>query len=53
MTFIADVFPILQTLKNEVGYMSERSHFRGALERQDGKQVQTLLQSERQQRCHI
>ena len=53
MTLIADLFPILQTRKIEVGYMSEKSRFRGVFYRQDGKQVQKLLQSERQHRCHI
>ena len=53
MTLIADLFPILQTRKIEVGYMSEKSRFRGVFYRQDDKQVQKLLQSERQHRCHI
>ena len=53
MTVIADVFRILQTPKNVVRYMSEKSRFRGTFDRQDGKQVQTLLYSERQRRDYI
>ena len=43
---IADVFPILETPKNVVRYMSEKSRFRGPFEREHGKRAQTLLQSE-------
>ena len=53
MTLIGDVFPILQTRKSVVGYISEKSRFGGPFDRQDGKRVQRLLQSERQDRYHI
>ena len=46
MTLIADVFPILETPKNVVRYMSEKSRFRGTFEREHGKRAKTLLQSE-------
>ena len=46
MTLIADVFPKLRTPKNVVRYMSKKSRFRGPVDRQHGKQAQTLLQSE-------
>ena len=48
MKLIADVFPILTALKNMVRKMSKKLCFRGPLERQHGKQVETLLYSERQ-----
>ena len=50
MTLIADLFPQLRTPKNVVRYMSKRSPFKGPFEKQHGKRVQTLLQSERDQR---
>ena len=53
MTNLADVFPILQTPKNVVRHMSEKSVFRGQVDRQRGKPTQTLLQYERQHRFHI
>ena len=53
MILIADVFPILETPKNVVGYRPEKSRLRGLFDKQDGKRVQTLLQSERQHRYHI
>ena len=53
MTFIADLFPKLCTPKNVVRYMSKKSRFKGPFDRQQGKRVQTLLQSERQHRYHI
>ena len=46
MTLIADLFPKLRTPKNVVRYMSKKSSFKGPFERQPGKRVQTLLQSE-------
>ena len=53
MTLIPDLFPKLCTPKNVVRYMSKKSHFKAPFDRQDGKRVQTLLQSERQNRYHI
>ena len=53
MTLIADLFPKLGTPKNVVRYMSKKSRFKGAFDRQHGKQVQTLLRSARQHRYHI
>ena len=53
MTLIADLFPKLRTPENVVRYMSKKSRFKGSFDRQHGKQVQTLLQSERQHRYHI
>ena len=52
MTLIADLFPKLRTPENVVRYMSKKSRFKGSFDRQHfhGKQVQTLLQSERQHR---
>ena len=40
MTLIADVFPILQTLKKVVRSMSKKSRFRGSFEKQDEKRAQ-------------
>ena len=53
MTIIADVFPTLRTPKNVVRSMSKNFRFRGLLEKQHGKRVQTLLKSERQQLYHL
>ena len=53
MTLIADLFPKLRTAKNVVRYMSTKSRFKGCFDRQHGKRVQTLLQSEPQHRYHI
>ena len=53
MTIIADVFPTLRTPKNVVRSMSKNFFFRGLLEKQHGKRVQTLLKSERQQLYHL
>ena len=53
MTLIADLFPVLRTSKNVVTYMSKKSRFKGHFDRQHGKRVQTLLQSEPQHRYHI
>ena len=53
MTLIADLFPKLCTPKNVVRYMSKKSRFKGPFDRQQGKRVQTLLQSQRQHRYHI
>ena len=53
MTFIADLFAKLRTPKDVVRYLSKKSRFKGTFDRQHGKRVQTLLQSEPQQRYHI
>ena len=53
MTLIAYVFPKLQTPKNVVRQMSQRSRLRGPLHRQHGKQAETLIQSQRQHLYHI
>ena len=53
MTLIADLFLKLRTPENVVRYMSKKSRFKGPFDRQHGKRVQTLLQSERQHGYHI
>ena len=53
MTLTADLFLKLRTAENVVRYMSKKSRFKGSCDRQHGKEVQTLLQSERQHRDHI
>ena len=53
MTLIAYLFPKLRTPKNVVRYMSKKSCFKGPCDRQHGKRVQTLLQSEGEHRYHI
>ena len=53
MTLIADLFSKLRTPKNLVRYVSKKSRFKGLFDRQHGKRVQTLLQSEPQHRYHI
>ena len=53
MSLIADLFPKLRTPKNVLRYMSKKSGFKGPFDRQHGKRVQTLLQSEPQHRHHI
>ena len=53
MTLIADLFAKLRTPKNVVRYLSKKSRFKGPFDRQHGKRVQTLLQSEPQHRYHI
>ena len=53
MTLIADLFPKLRTPKNVVRYMSKKSCFKRPFDRQHGKRIQTLLQSERERRYHI
>ena len=53
MTLIADLFPKLRTPKNVVRYMSKKSRFKGPFDRQHGKRVQRLLQSDPQHRYHI
>ena len=53
MTLIADFFPKPHTPENVARYMSNKSRFKGAFDRQHGKRVQTMLRSERQNRYHI
>ena len=53
MTFIADLFAKLRTPKNVDGYLSKKSRFKGPFDRQHGKRVQKLLQSESQHRYLI
>ena len=53
MTFIADLFAKLRTPKNVVRYLSKKSRFKGLFDRQYGKSVQILLQSESQIKYHI
>ena len=53
MTLTADLFPKSRTPENVVRYMSKKSRFKGSFDRQHGKRVQTLLQSEQQHGSHI
>ena len=53
MTLIDYLFPKLCTPKNVVRYMSKKSRFKGAFDRQHDKRDLTLLRSERQHRYHI
>ena len=53
MTVIADFFQKQRTPENVARYMSNKSCFKGAFDRQHGKRVQTMLRSERQNRYHI
>ena len=53
MTLIADVFPEVLAPKNMVRSMSKKPFLRGFLDRQQGKWVKTLLQSERQRLYNI
>ena len=53
MTLIADLFPKSRTPENVIRYMSKKSRFKGPFDRQHGKRVQTLLQSEREHLYHI
>ena len=46
MTLIADVFREIAGPKNMVRQMSKKPYFRGSLDREHGKWVETLLQSE-------
>ena len=46
MTLVADVFPEVPGPKNMLREMSKKPCFRGHLDRQEGKWVQTLLQPE-------
>ena len=53
MSFIADLFAILQTPKNVVRYLSKKSRFKGPFDRQHGKRVQALLRCGSHDRYHI
>ena len=53
MTLIADVFRKIPAPENMVRLMSKKPCFRGALDRQQGKWDETLLQSEWQQLYNI
>ena len=53
MTLIADTSLNLRTLKYIVREMSKKFRLRGAFDKWDGKQDQTLLKSERQHPYHI
>ena len=53
MTLIADFFPKPHTPEKVARYMSNKSRFKGAFDRQHGKRVPTMLRSERQNRYHI
>ena len=46
MIIVADVFPEIPAQRNMVGQMSKNPSVRGPLDRQQGKWVKTLLQSE-------
>ena len=46
MTVIADVFAEIPATKNMVRYMSKKQCFRGPLDREYGKSVETIFQSE-------
>ena len=53
MTVIAYVFPKLRTSKYVVREMHKKSRFRRPVDRQHGKRVETLIQSQRQHLYHI
>ena len=53
MSFRADLFAKLRTPKNVDRYLSKKSRFKGPFDRQHGKRVQTLVQSEPQNKYHI
>ena len=46
MTLIADAFPEIPAPKNMVREMSKKAGFRGPLDREYGKSVETMFQSE-------
>ena len=46
MTLIADVFRKIPAPKNMVRLMSKKPCFRGPLDREHGKSVETMFQSE-------
>ena len=53
MALIADVFPILRTLKNMVRSMPKKSRLGGGAEKKHGKCTQALLKYELQLFYHI
>ena len=53
MPHVADVFPEIPGLKNMVRKMSIKPCFRGPVDRQQGKLVETLLKSEQQHLYNI
>ena len=53
MTLIAEVFPNLQSPKNNVRSMSIKSRFKGSFKKQHGKCAQTLLKFAWQNLYHI
>ena len=53
MTLLADVFLEITVPKNMVRQMTKKPCFRGPLDRQQGKWVKTLLQSEWQHLYNI
>ena len=53
MTLIVDVFPEITAPKNMVRKMPKKPCFRGPLDRQHGKRVETLFQCEWQHLYNI
>ena len=53
MTLIPDFFSKLHTPENLARYMSKKSSFKGPIDKQYGKRVQTLLRSGQQHCYHI
>ena len=53
MNLIGDVFPEIPAPKNIVGSMSKKPCFARPFNRQHGKWVERLLQSEREHLSHI
>ena len=53
MTLIPDFFSKLHTPENMARYMSKKSLFKGAIDKQHGKRVQTRLRSGQQHFNHI
>ena len=53
MTLVADIFPKFFTPKSMVTSLPKRSHFRGSVEKQQGKFTQILLKFEGQLLYHI
>ena len=53
MTLVPDLFSKLHTPENMARYMSKKSRFKGPIDKQHGKRVQTLLRSGQQHCYHI
>ena len=53
MTLIPDFFSKLHTPENMARYMSKKSRFKGPIDKQHGKRVQTLFRSGQQHCYHI